>query len=383
MASTYSSSYAPIFLRQRDFQWYWKKSGNSGESSASSEEDWLEYTDIDNEILEDAYNAKKTHIELDGDRFIDFTQQIQYKKGDAIEQQGSIKRMMNRRNIYLRENRFSLLLPISSELRHERGKSITDSPNEQATDISNPFDVSVVDIIDDYADREISQSGKTVENIVEEAARGILIEGQARNKINEAQWLSQQLLAVKTFGRDIDTFHSFFAQPSIPSEIGETCVHLYTRDSFWYKLINQITREPQSITDEHFKTLGPFAWLLQCYLKQILTTDTITVYRGLNLTEDERKRFTNDRVLFPSFTSTTKNRILAEWFGNTLLIIDLDLKDVECGSSIAHLSNFPEEEEFLLWTQTWFNFVRYEYDGENKKYIIFLKVSQNHVPTIY
>ena len=63
--------------------------------------------------------------------------------------------------------------------------------------------------------------------------------------------------------------------------------------------------------------------------------------------------------------------------------MDVDLKNARCCSSIAHLSNFPEEEEFLICTETGFDFVRYEYDNEIQKLIIFLKVSHSHALTIY
>jgi hypothetical protein len=332
--------------------------------------------DIENEILEDAYNEKKPGVELDGGRVINFTQQIQYQRDDQIEQQCSIKRMelieRDRSNIHLREKRFFSPVTISSELRNEIV--------EHNADLSNNATATIPAL---YSIIELEGQDKSMADVVEEAAQGIIVEGTTLKKIHEAQWLSQQLLAIDLSGRNTQAIGSIFFQPEIPSEIGETCVYLYTRESFWYKLISQISRELRKLTDERIKILGPFCWLLQCYLKQTVTTDIVTVYRGLNLTEDERKTFMTDQIRFASFTSTTKNRTLAEWFGNTLLIIDLDLKDAKCGSSIAHLSNFPEEEEFLIWSQTYFDFVRYEYDNENQKHIIFLKTSNENVPLIY
>lgn len=373
MALASSSPRAPVLTRPRNFEWCWKDSSSSYEPSTIHAEEWLKYTDVENEIIEDAYNEKQSDVELDGDRIINFTQKIQYRRIGLTEHW--IRRVeleRDRSNIHLREERYLLPMRLSSELRNEALENISDLSDGEQNDVP-----------DEYSNLELWKKDKTITDVVEEAAQGIITEGTAIGKTHEAQWLSRQLLAVKLFGTDIEAFSSFFAEPEIPPEIGDTCVHLYTWDSFWYKLINRITRSSQKLTHEHFRIFGPFCWLLQCYLRQTMTTDLVTVYRGVDLTEDEREKFMKDQIIFRSFTSTTKNRTLAEWYGNTLLIIDLDLKAARCGSSIAHVSNFPEEEEFLIWILTGFDFVKYEYDNENQKHIIFLKSSHMNVPAVY
>ena len=78
---------------------------------------------------------------------------------------------------------------------------------------------------------------------------------------------------------------------------------------------------------------------------------------------------------FTAFTSTTCNRSIAEFYdGNTLLIIDLDqYESTVCGKNISSVSDFPEEEEFLIWPGRDFAFVKYEYDISKKKHMIYLK----------
>lgn len=50
-----------------------------------------------------------------------------------------------------------------------------------------------------------------------------------------------------------------------------------------------------------------------------------TVYRSLNLTDEERKEFMKDKVTFRSFTSSSSDRAVAKFYdGNTLLIINLN-----------------------------------------------------------
>ncbi|CAM2721543.1 unnamed protein product [Rotaria socialis] len=195
---------------------------------------------------------------------------------------------------------------------------------------------------------------KTLSDIVQEAADGIIREGKRLNKPIEAEWLSSQLIAVKPFGANLDARQSAYIR--IPSEISQTCVYLYSKESFWYTLFNYTLREVIVPTCEQLKAFEPFSWLLYCSLCQIKTTkDILTVYRGLNLTDEQRQEFMEDHVVFFAFTSTSRNRVKAEVFGNTLLIIDLNVQhpyypdqNIWCGSDIAALSIFPGEEEFLL-----------------------------------
>ncbi|CAF0974124.1 unnamed protein product [Rotaria magnacalcarata] len=212
-----------------------------------------------------------------------------------------------------------------------------------------------------------------------QAADGIIREGKRLNKPIEAEWLSSQLITVKPFGANLDARQS--AHIRIPSEISQTCVYLYTKESFWYTLFNYTLREVIVPTCEQLKTFGPFSWLLYCSLCQIKTTkDILTVYRGLNLTDEQRQEFMEDHVVFFAFTSTSTNRVKAEAFGNTLLIIDLNVQhpyypdqNIWCGSDIAALSVFPGEEEFLLKNKCVLDFVKYEFDTEKSKHILYLR----------
>ncbi|CAF1497538.1 unnamed protein product, partial [Rotaria sordida] len=85
------------------------------------------------------------------------------------------------------------------------------------------------------------------------------------------------------------------------------------------------------------------------------TNDGLTVYRGLTLTDEQRQGFMQPKIKFTAFTSTSKKREKAEKFGNTLLIIDLNVKhgihtadNIRCGAIISHLSHYPSEEEYLI-----------------------------------
>ncbi|CAF1110925.1 unnamed protein product [Didymodactylos carnosus] len=205
-----------------------------------------------------------------------------------------------------------------------------------------------------------------------------MAEGAKIGKEKEAQWLAQRLLEAKHFSENKIIIHN---TETGPKEIGETCIYLYTKESFWYKLLNSLLRNYQTITREQVKTVGPFCWLLERYTVGNMN-DVLTVYRGLTVTDEERKNFMKGRVKFTAFTSTSRDRRLAEIFGNTLLIFDLDAKylwddsrNIQCAMDVSAISDFPNEEEFTIIPGQCFDVVRHEFDDNTKKYIIYLKVT--------
>jgi hypothetical protein len=163
-----------------------------------------------------------------------------------------------------------------------------------------------------------SKSNKTITNVVEDAADGIIKEGISIAKEHEARWIAQQLLAVKDSGKNIMLCSE---TGNIPAIIGQTCIALYTRESYFYKHLNNVTRELSRITMQQVLSYGPFCYLLQGYLQEIQLNPKVTIYRGVDLSDEQREEFMKDKVIFSSFTSTSKNQQLAEWLGNTLLII--------------------------------------------------------------
>lgn len=351
---------APILHRARNFQWYW----NSAMNPWSSDESWIKYTDIENEIIEDAYEAKKLEVEIDNDYIISLKYKVQYKTSDKSKQR-PLKRVelsVDRNTHHVREERFALPIPVPAEaMDHDK---LTLRKTSRGPDFTFHYRFVII--------REPSE--KTLADIVEEAACGIMEEGTRVNKRHEAEWLARQLREVKHFGKKS-------CHDKIPHEIGQTCVHLYTMESFWYKLINSVLRNTENITERDMKTLGPFSYLLAQYLRENQTRDIDTVYRGLTLTDEERQVYMEGRFCFTSFTSASINREKAEQFGNTLFIMYLDVyqdidmgKDrVPCGACISPMSDFPDEEEFLLWPATAFYTGKYEFDNSKKKHIIYLR----------
>ncbi|CAF1292291.1 unnamed protein product [Didymodactylos carnosus] len=93
------------------------------------------------------------------------------------------------------------------------------------------------------------------------------------------------------------------------------------------------------------------------------------VYRGVNFDrstiESYEKAIGKNRI-WDQFTSTSKNRKVAEGFGNTLFIIDTS----SCGGiDISSYTAFPHEEEVVLSPGTAFKVVAANYSKSGKYYI--------------
>jgi hypothetical protein len=356
-----SASRTSALLRPRNYQWYWNSAPDPW--SAEEQEIWTKYTDVENEIIEDAYREKKNYVEIDGNYIIDLKQLIQQKVNS--NKQRPINRIQfdpNQSSFSLREERFSSPVTIISSTFSTKSSDRNDNDWYNASFCN-------------YA-REIERKNTLIADVIEEAVQGILNEGTAINKTHEAQRLAEQLLEVKGFGTSVTARWTV----PIPSEIGERCVYLYSFNSFLYRLLNQVLREPDQVTVEHLKTLGPFAYLLRRYLIDNRSKGNSKVYRGVNLTDEERQQFMKDEVKFTAFTSTSTNREAAEMFGNILLIFDLNFElgygitmNAAVGADISHLSNFSHEKEYLIYPGTRFHFVRHEYNSEKGKHIIYLR----------
>ncbi|CAF4535085.1 unnamed protein product, partial [Didymodactylos carnosus] len=232
-------------------QWYSQSTSNP--RSINEKEEWTKYSDIESEIIEEAFNKNNQTDLLELDNYwIDLTQSLQISKSDKTQQR-QIKRILNNRNgnKCLREERFFLPLPIGkpfNEWSHGGYWFINEWQQKQFKNISN-------------CDK------------VEQAANGIILEGNQLDKQSDAQWIAQKLRAVK----DKD-------EP----EIYKCCIKLYTYDSFLYSLLNKTLRENDQTKID---TLGPFCHYLYYSWYNLGTRTTLKVYRGANLGPDAIEQY--------------------------------------------------------------------------------------------
>ncbi|CAF1387813.1 unnamed protein product [Didymodactylos carnosus] len=306
-------------------QWYWKSSYDPWLTNGI--EEWTKYSDIESEIIEEAFNGKsKTEpAELDN-YWINVKNSIQISKSDQNKQR-LIKRVLIKRNENegLREERFFLPQPLKP-LSHDSGRD------------SDTF------LSQWKKDKQLSDP-----EIVEQAALGIILEGKQLDKHRESQWLAEQLTAVKNQGRQ---------------EIYNCCIMLYTIECFLYKLINKALRENDQ---SKVNTLGPFCYILFRSWYTDHNQYRLQLYRGVNIDPNTVKSYdqaTGETRCWDSFTSTSKSRKKAENFGNTLFITDATTKG---GTDLLQRSKYPDEQEVLLPPGTTFTIIEVKPDPKTTK----------------
>ncbi|CAF4831885.1 unnamed protein product, partial [Rotaria sp. Silwood2] len=204
--------------------------------------------------------------------------------------------------------------------------------------------------------------GPSGEEIVEEAAQGIIAEGEKLDCIAEARWLAEKLRSVKSQSKP---------------EIQKMSLKLYTFESFLYKRLNTALRNKEKTA---IATLGPFCYLIWSTLLPFGFEEknfSGVVYRGMTLDQSQIQSYmnvagNNQWYSWLCFSSTSKNRLKAEQFGNTLFIIDNET--AREGVDISSISAFPDEEEVLLQASTTFQVVKVTYSDVKKKYEVHLKI---------
>ncbi|CAF1001047.1 unnamed protein product [Rotaria sordida] len=312
--------------------WHWNSNLNPW--CPKQEPQWTKYSDIENEIIEKAYQNHQNYVELDL-YWIDLEHKVQKKKSNYNKQR-PIKRILIENENNLREERFFIPPKLSKTF--------------------SSYSIHHSDFINEWIKRNFHII-HDIKKIVQNAIDGIIHEGHLLEQDNEAKWLGNKLIQFEN---------------STQEEINECCVHLYTRESFLYKLLNKTLREDDI---SKVDTLGPFAYLLyesSSNLKKHLYQGV--VYRGAKLESDmidDYKKALNDGCRsWSGFTSTSRNRRKAEKFGNILFIIDILRSNTAI--DVSSLSEYPSEQEVLIGAGWNFSINNIEFD-HNGKQIIYIK----------
>lgn len=146
------------------------------------------------------------------------------------------------------------------------------------------------------------------------------------------------------------------------------CIHIYTAESFVYRILNETLRKyDMSKVD----TFGPFCYFLNCYPEALGRNYFVgIVYRCVKLDSDTietYKQAIGQWKSWPAFTTTMKNKMTAEAFGNVLFVIELT-PSTRYGKAvdISQLSTFPAEDEVLLLPGSNFRINRMEYSQKGQ-----------------
>ncbi|CAF1559186.1 unnamed protein product, partial [Didymodactylos carnosus] len=330
-------------------QWYWKSNSNPWMSNEN--EEWTRYSDIQSDIIEHAFNqTPNTNLVKLDNYWIDLKRSVQISKHDQNKPR-QIKRMLitTNDNECLREERFFFPEPLKKPFNEDR------------------LDGGYHGFIKEWEtkrkrflffwhekNRQISNSDK-----VEQAAKGIILEGNRLGKNDESQWIAEQLRSVRNGTTD---------------EIRQCCIMLYSKECFLYKLVNKTLRENDKTKVD---TLAPFSYFLfDSWLNDSKNQYNMEVYRGANLDREMiecYKEAIGTYKCWYGFSSTCKNRHKAEAFGNTLFIIDL-IKTKRGGFDMSSYSCYPQEEEVLLPPGTAFKIISLRSDMDNNNHCISLDV---------
>ncbi|CAF1287761.1 unnamed protein product [Rotaria sordida] len=336
-------------------EWMWQSNPNL--LSKSEPAKWSHYSDLENLIIEEAFQDKQPRAQLD-DYFIDFKSNLQISNTDDYERRPIKREVRKREGKYLREARFTDL-PVS------HGRSFGGEYGW-----ISPFVIEVRRNLKLESDDLPSKKPSMIPMLVEEAARGIIEEGQSIGKKCEAEKLAKILREKKNTGIE---------------EVWKCCAYLYTLESFLYKTLNAAMRlvgdkEQENVWRNKIRTLGPFCLLLWNDPFNTKLTTKKTLYRGATLTEEQitayAKMTEDDKAYgsFQAYTSCSRNPVVAEFFsGNVLFIMEVLVAFI---ADLSPLSPYSDEEEELITPGVCFHVKSVEFDSTKNKHLIYLELRQ-------
>jgi len=337
-------------------QWMWNSSVDP--FSTSNLNEWRTYSDVENLIIENAYTTGQTHAVLDN-YCIDIEHKLQISNND-IKKQRPVKRIVcSKDDKCLRIERF-LPDPVAP-----------DRPFGDQYGFISPFIKEIVKDLKLTRNTLPSKNEAIVPVIAEKAALGIIEEGKKVGRQVEGEYLADILRSQVEFGIEA---------------IWEFCVYLYSLDSFLYRKLNETMRfigseQHEQIWRSKISTLGPFClFLWDNPLNNKITKPGTILYRGARLSDDLIASFIDDCSKdvrpwhsFQAFTSCTRNRKVAEIYGNALFIMKTKIAFTV---NIQTISQFTQEEEELLFPGVSFTVDHVEVEHDTKKHLIYLTLQQ-------
>jgi hypothetical protein len=329
-------------------EWVWQSEFQSAE--------WLQFSDVENLIIEEAFRANQNHAILDG-YYIDLKHNIQVADID-VNKQRPVRRMLRDRG--------------PKPLRNERFMPDPIAPKRSfggEYGWVSPFILEVRKDLKLKKDQLPSRDETVVSMIVQKAASGIIEEGEKLAKSREAAKLAQLLLEQKQNGM---------------RKVWECCARMYSMESFLYKKLNEAMRsigseEHEQVWRSKVRTLGPFSLLLWDNPSNDKPNTIELVYRGAELSGgqlaayEDLSRRPDDYGSFQSFTSCSRNRQIAELLGNVLFIMQVQYAFT---MDLEPMSAIPAEEEELISPGVCFTVERVVYDKQIKKHLIYLTLKQ-------
>ena len=335
-------------------EWQWKS--NPDPWSKTQPAEWARYSDVQNMIIEDAFQRKLPTATLDG-YYIDFKHGVQILSSDSSKQRPVQRLVRGEHERKLREERFAFD-PVAPK-----------RPVGGEYGWVSPFIIEVRRHLGLKKAQLPSKDPSLIPMLVDKAAQGIVDEGKQLGRTQEAKQMAQLLLEKKSAEMKV---------------VWQCCVHLYSLESFLYKKINEVMRligdnSQEQVWRSKIPTLGPFCLLLWDDPSNKTMKTKITLYRGATLTEEQIDTYRqmaehpNEYRSFQAFTSTSRNREKAEEFGKTLFIMYVEFAFI---ADISSLSAYKAEEEELITPGVCFSVQKVEFDQKSNKHLVYLKLRQ-------
>jgi hypothetical protein len=339
----------PASNKNKKIVWFWQSNPNPWDENEKQE--WKRYSDFENDFIETAFQRKEKQVKL-SDYILDFKHNVQLKNDDRSRQR-TVKREVVDLGELVREERFAY---------PQRAVKSYDNQYKNDYDFRWQWLIANKEIVrNNKAIAELAAQGKSVRGTLKlrvislcRNSVGILKEGKRLNQDFDAERMGEQLRSCTN-----------------DEEILACVARLYSAESFLYKLLNTTLRNKDM---SKLDTLGPFCVLLWLHLRSNKDKRDQLLYRGTTLTDEmieEYKQAVGDQIIWNSFTSTSKDRRIAERFGNTLFII-LVKDETKWLSDISSLSHYPHEQEVLLQNHCVFTIDKIERDPKNGKYSIYM-----------
>ncbi|CAF3371157.1 unnamed protein product [Rotaria socialis] len=354
---SYSSS--KLVNSSTRIQWTWQSNRNSLDRSKSGS--WNYYSDVENLMIEEAFQAAQLQIVFDN-YYIDFKLNIQVMKTD-VTKKNPVKRIVSEGEYTASRQSHYTCDAISHE--HSFGGQYGWIP---------PFIKEARKCLKLQKNQLPSRDSSVVSTIVEKAAMGIIEEGKIVGQLNLARWMAKQLIEKKN--KDA-------------KEVWKCCAYLYSLESFLYKTLNETMRlvginQHEEMWRSKVRTLGPFCLLLwddPITKKATTEAEKITVYRGAKLTPTQIDSYRDicqqpeKYGSFQAFTSTSRKNDIGDhcpdW--NVLFIMEITFAFT---ANIRQYSAFPEEEEELIFPGVCFTVERMDFDEIKRLHLIYLKLRQ-------
>ena len=343
--------------RDEQYQWMWQS--NSDPWGEKVEPEYASYPFDENQIIESAFKNGKADVIINENYKIDLRRRIQINLNNSYKQRPVIRQLSNRENRRLEQ-------PIVAT------RSFREDINFHGCQFVVDWYRSATAIIE-------KGSNQIVEAIIKGLCDEANVQPDREKALLDAETFVKQLRQVQ-YAKRIET-------------VQETCIKLYTEESFLCYIVNQVLRDNDKTKST---ALGPLCYLLYNYIghctkEQAKLVGNITLYRGERLSPSVMQEYIATAGLnavwrWTQFVSTSKKREVAEKFsdGNVLFVIHMVGQPVsDQGVCVSLLSRYPEEEEVLLRPGVRFKIIKTSNEEETQKRIFHLEILPSYISQLH